>query len=346
MMGHALNFPAQVKQGAQVGKAFEPPKSFWNPKLIVLSGMGGSAIAGDMISRLCEKKAPVPFLVNRDYSIPNYISKDTLFIASSHSGNTEETLEAVKHALKAGARVLAISTGGALRDFANAQKRARVAWLQIPQTDPPMPPRAALGYPLFMLLRVLETIGVYPGAGREIGESVKLLSELRDRLAPEVPASRNQAKQLALKLQGRFPWVHGTAGIMGIAALRWRTQLNENSKMLACSAEYPELNHNETIGWEGADWAKDQITVIALRSPSDHWRIRARIDITKKKFLSAKAPIELIEAKGKSPLAQLISTVYLGDMTSIYLAFLNGVDPGSIDSIDILKSDLAKLKAR
>ncbi len=344
MFGFALNLPEQVKEAARIGRDFAPPRGFRAPKQIVLSGMGGSAVAGDFLARLCEDRIGAPFLVNRSYGIPSFVGPDTLFIASSHSGNTEETLFAAQTALRREARILCITTNGKLKDFALRHKGRRVALLQIPQTNPPMPPRAALGYSLITLVRAFETLGLFPGAGRQIGEAITRLEVLRARLRPDVPCQHNRAKQLALKLQGHIPWVQGTAGIMSAAAYRWRTQFNENSKMLAYSSEYPELNHNEVIGWEWADWLRDVVRVLILRSPSDHWRVRARVDITKKKLLSPKTEVQVVEAEGRSSLAQLLWTVYLGDWVSLYLAALNQVDPGSIESIDILKSDLEKLQ--
>jgi glucose/mannose-6-phosphate isomerase len=344
MLGFAIGFSSQVKEAAQIGREFAPPKSFRNPKHVVLSGMGGSAVAGDFLARLCESRLAAPFVVNRTYQIPAFVDRDTLFIASSHSGNTEETLSAVAAALRRQARIICIATGGKLRDFARRHAGRKVAMLEAPQTDPPMPPRAALGYSLIPLVRAFETLGLYPGAGRQIGEAISLLEHLRDRVSPDVPTDHNVAKQLANDLYGRLPWVHGTVGIMSAAAYRWRTQFNENSKMLAYSGEYPELNHNEVIGWEKAEGLRGTVEVVMLRSPADDWRVRARVDITKKKLVAPMAPVHLIEAQGRSPLAQLLWTIYLGDWVSLYLAFLNGVDPASIESINILKRDLATIQ--
>ncbi len=344
MLGFATDFPGQLREAAQIGREFAPPRAFRNPRQIVLSGMGGSAVAGDFLARLCEHRLAAPFLVNRTYHIPAFVGRDTLFIASSHSGDTEETLSAATAALRREARIICIATGGKLRDFASRHAGRRVAMLEIPQTDPPMPPRAALGYSLIPLVRAFETLGLYPGAGRQIAEAISLLEHLRDRVSPDVPTEHNAAKQLARDLHGRIPWVQGTVGIMSAAAYRWRTQFNENSKMLAYSSEYPELNHNEVIGWEKAERLRDVVEVVILRSPADHWRVRARVDITKKKLVAPKARVHLIEAEGRSPLAQLLWTVYLGDWASLYLAFLNGVDPAAIESINVLKSDLETIQ--
>jgi glucose/mannose-6-phosphate isomerase len=344
MFGYAEAFPSQVEEAARIGRDFSPPTGFQHPKQIVLAGMGGSAVTGDFLARLCEDRVAAPFSVIRGYQIPAFVGRDTLFIASSHSGDTEETLAATSAALRREARIICITTGGKLKGFVQRHKGRRVALLEIPQKDPPMQPRAALGYSLIPLVRAFETLGLYPGAGRQIGEAISLLQQLRDRSHTGVPTQHNRAKQLALELYGKIPWIQGTVGIMGAVAYRWRTQCDENSKALACSSEYPELNHNEVIGWERAEKLQGQLSVIILRSPSDHWRIRARVDITRKKLVEPKAPVRLIEAEGRSPLAQLMWTVYLGDWVTLYLAVLNRVDPGSIQSINTLKRDLEKLQ--
>ncbi len=340
MLSFAVNFSCQVAQAAEVGASFAPPTQLRHPKHIVLAGMGGSAVAGDFLARLCEKTLPVPFVVCRDYSIPRFVGPDTLFIASSHSGNTEETLEATGQAYRRKARLLCITTGGALGEFA---RRRKLPLLILPKTTPPMPPRAALGYSFIPLVSVLGKLGLYPSARQQIRETIALLETVRQRLGPETPERGNQAKQLARALFGKIPWVQGTTGIMGAAAYRWRCQFNENSKVLAHSSEYPELNHNEVVGWELPPAMAEPLEVIILTSPEDYYRVRARVEITRG-MMAPKARIHLIEAEGRSPLAQLMGVVYLGDFTSLYLAFLNGADPAAIGPINLLKSRLAKLR--
>ena len=342
MVGYALGFPAQVAHAAQIGAAFVRRTRLRRPRHIVLAGMGGSAVAGDFLARLCAGRSAVPFLVCRDYEIPAFVGPETLFIASSHSGDTEETLAAASEALRRRARIVCITTGGKLRRFARRHRGAGASLLQTPRTEPPMPPRAALGYSLIPLVYVLASVGAYPGAGEEVEESISVLERRRALLRPASPTRRNRAKRLAKDLCGKVPWVQGTAGIMSAAAYRWRCQFNENSKMLAYSSEYPELNHNEVVGWERADELSGRVRVIVLRSPADHWRNRARVRITKRELIGPKAPVDVVEAKGESALAQLMSVVYLGDFASLYLAFLNRVDPASVDSINKLKDALKR----
>lgn len=344
MLDFAIRFPAQVAEAGEIGRRFSAPAKLRHPRQIVLGGMGGSAVTGDFLARLCEGSAAAPFVVCRDYRIPAFVGPETLFIASSHSGNTEETLAASAAALRRGARILCITTDGKLCDFARRHRKAGVALLSIPQGDRPQPPRAALGYSFIPLVYALESVGAYRGAARQVKEVISLLEEEGERIGPEVPTRRNRAKQLAGSLFGKIPWVQGTVGIMSAAAYRWRCQFNENSKMLAHSSEYPELNHNEVVGWEDAGRLARLIEVIVLRRPEDHWRNRERVNITKRELIGPKAPVHVIEAKGRSALAQLMWTVYLGDFTSLYLAFLNGVDPAAIDPINTLKARLRGLR--
>jgi len=342
MLGFAVDFPSQVADAARIGAAFAPPDQCRRPAHIVLAGMGGSAVTGDFLVRLCQKALPAPFVVSRDYAIPGFVGPETLFIASSHSGNTEETLEATRRAWRRRARIICISTGGALGDFA---RRRKLPLISIPQTDPPMPPRAALGYSFIPLVSLLGGLGLYPGAGRHIRETIRLLERMRDRLRPGVGEGQNQAKQLARRLFSKIPWVQGTVGVMSAAAYRWRCQFNENSKVLAYSSEYPELNHNEVVGWELPAAMAERLEVVILCRPDDHYRVRARVEITRR-MISPKAPVHLLEAEGRSALAQLMGMVYLGDFTSLYLAFLNGADPAAIAPINLLKSRLARVRPR
>jgi len=343
MLDFAVDFPAQVERAAEIGQGFVSSSrlTLRSPRQVVLAGMGGSGVGGEFLARLCEPRASVPILVCRNYEIPAFVDPDTLFIACSHSGDTEETLAAAAAARRRGACVLCITTDGRLKHFA---RRHGIELLEIPRTDPPMPPRAALGYLLVPLLWVLGSVGLYADAAGEIEEAVPLLERLRERVGPRVPTARNQAKRLANQLVGKIPWIQGTVGLMSVAAYRWRCQFNENSKTLAYSSEYPELNHNEVVGWELAKRLGLGVEVVVLRRPGDHWRNRARVDITRK-LLKGKAKVHMVEAQGRSPLAQLLWTVYLGDFTSLYLAFLNGVNPAATDAIIVLKKELAGLQS-
>jgi glucose/mannose-6-phosphate isomerase len=336
MLEFAVHFPAQVAEAAQLGLAFSPPASLRDPKSIVLAGMGGSAVAGDLLSRLIEKRVPVPFVVCRDYDVPALVGPDTLFLASSFSGNTEETISALQQAYRRKAKIVCITTGGEVGKFA---QRRKLPLIIIPRHEANMPPRAALGYSLLPLVMLFSSLGLYPGASGEVRETLALLEVLCARWHPDVKTGANQAKQLAKHLYGKIPVIQGTPGLMGAAAYRWRTQLNENSKMLAISSEYAELNHNEVVGWELPKGLGRLFEVVALTRPNDHSHLQARVEITAG-MVRRKARIHVLQAEGKSPLAQLLWAVCLGDFVSIYLAFLNGVDPASMDNINELKRRL------
>jgi glucose/mannose-6-phosphate isomerase len=336
ILDFAVNFPAQVAEAAEIGRTFSPPASLRRPKSIVLAGMGGSAVAGDLLSRLIEKRVPVPFAVCRDYDVPALVGPDTLFIASSFSGNTEETIASAHQAYRRKAKLICITTGGEIGKFASRRKLPRIT---IPKHDPNMPPRSALGYSLLPLVMLFSSLGLYPSASREVHETLSLLTSLCARLHPDVKTGANQAKQLAKALFGRIPVVQGTVGLMAAAAYRWRTQLNENSKVLAISSEYAELNHNEVVGWELPKELGRRFEVVALTRPGDHSHVQARVEITAG-MVRRKARMHVLAAEGRSPLAQLLWAVCLGDFVSIYLAYLNGVDPASIDNINELKRSL------
>ena len=342
MLDFAHGFPAQVVEAAEIGRGFALPWVF-NPRQVVLAGMGGSAAVGDFLARLSEPVSLLPMVVCRNYEIPAFVGPDTLFIACSHSGDTEETLAAATAAKRRGARIVCITTDGKLQRFARRHRKDGVVLLQIPRADPPMPPRAALGYLFIPLVCLFGSLGLCSGVDQGMREVVPLLERLRASAGPGVRTARNRAKRLATHLFGKIPWIQGTAGIMSAVAYRWRCQFNENSKALAYSGEYPELNHNEVVGWELAEGLGERIEVVVLRSPGDHWRNRARVDITKRKLIGRKANVGVIDARGETPLAQLLWMTYLGDFTSLYLAFLNGVNPASTDSIGVLKRDLARL---
>ena len=336
ILGIAVDFPAQVEEAAQVGRAFCPPDTLRNPAQVVLAGMGGSAVAGDLLSRLTEHTLPAPFLVCRDYVVPAFVGPNTLFIVSSFSGNTEETISAAQHALKKKARVVCITGNG---EIAALARRRKLPLITIPRHNPNMPPRSALGYSLIPMVMMFESLGLYPGASRDLKETLAVLRQQCQELHPDVPTRRNLAKQLAKALFMKIPVIQGTVGVMSAAAYRWRTQLNENSNMIAISSEYSELNHNEVVGWELQKELGRHLEVVTLTRPGDHPHIKARVEITQA-MVARKAKVHLVEAQGKSLLAQTLWATGLGDFMSIYLAYLNGADPAAIKNIIELKQRL------
>ncbi len=302
---------------------------------ILWVGMGGSAIGGDILRTCLADQLPLPFLVNRDYRIPAYVNERSLVIASSYSGDTEETLSAYQAAIAQGAKTVCVTSGGALA--AKTQEEMRPL-LSIP---PGFPPRAALGYLTMPVLSAFEKIGLVPAQDTAKEELVRLIRDLSEQYAPENTSNSNTAKRIARQLLGKIPIIYSaTAGFESVA-LRWRCQLSENSKMLAHSNVFPELTHNEIVGWTPDSVLAEKGMVILLRDANDHPRIQRRMDITREILISsgASSPIEEY-TKGESLLAKIFSLIYLGDWASFYLALLKNVDPTPIENINVLKTKL------
>lgn len=304
---------------------------------VVVLGLGGSAIGGDLVRSLLESVSPVPIAVNRDYGVPAYVDNRTLVIASSYSGGTEETLSAVREAETRGARIMAISTGGDLGAMAKEK-----GW-PIVTVPGGLSPRAAIGYSFVPLLVAMERAGLCPAVDEALAETAALLERQRARYGLDAPLDENPAKQLAVELKGKLPLIYGSHGWKGTAAYRWKTQINENAKAPAYWNVFPELNHNETVGWESPDSVMKSVHLVILRDEMDPKRVQARIDITREIMEEAVGDVTELWAEGTSDVARLFSLIYPGDFVSYYLALAYRNDPTPIRMIDLLKSRLASL---
>ena len=303
------------------------------PDNIIVAGMGGSAIGGDLLKDWARNKTAVPIEVNREYQLPAYAGKKTLVLITSYSGDTEESLSAFLDALKRKCMIFCISSGGALLENA---ERLKVPYLRVPGG---MPPRAALPYLFVPLLIVHGENGFGFRRLRGAHRSPELLEKISKDNSPEKPAKENFSKTLALNIGQTAPVVYGF-GFYRSVAMRFKQQFNENSKVPAKWEVFSELNHNEIVGWERAGELGKCFSAIFIRDKEEPTEIHSRIEITKE--LVGKAGLELFEvpAQGKSPLAKMLSTVCIGDFTSIYLAFLHGVDPTPVKTINYLKDTL------
>jgi len=343
MMRLTLDFPAQCREAVQIGADFckdkQPARMVQN---VVVTGMGGSAISGDMLRCLVEEYGDVPLIVHRDYSLPGYVGKDSLVIATSYSGNTEETLAAYAEARSRRARIICITSGGKLADKAQADG---VPICYIPGGQPP---RTAAGYLFFPMLAVISHWGLIEHVmARDVDETLELLVTLRNRYAPIVNTENNLAKQLAISLYRRVPILYGSQGYRGVVAWRWKCQFNENAKQHAFANVLPEQNHNEILAWVTARQQAQRWSVVFLRDPAEKVvapRIARRVEVTQK-LIGRKAKQHEVYAEGRSLLARMLSLFYLGDFVSIYTAYLNGQDPVDISSIDRLKAVMARMKA-
>ena len=327
--------PQQCVDAWRLVESFQLPESYGQADNVVISGLGGSAIGADLARTLAQASSSVPIAVVREYILPEYVDDRTLVIASSYSGNTEETLAALDEAIARGAKCVGVGTGGRL------QQRCHDAGIPFLRFDYKSAPRAALGYSLFCLAGVLYRAGLLPIAVGELQEAVQVMRAWQQEVAPGVPTADNAAKQLAIRIHGHIPVVYG-AGTLSEVARRWKGQLNENSKSWGFFEVMPELNHNAVLGYENPGQLTDRMIVIMLRSQGDHPRVSVRFDVTAQILAQRHVPLETVWARGDSPLEQMLSIIHFGDYVSLYLAFLYRSDPTVIGAINYLKESLAR----
>jgi glucose/mannose-6-phosphate isomerase len=296
---------------------------------VVVVGMGGSAIGGELLKDWARDKTQVPIDVSRDYMLPAYANERSLVLVVSNSGETEESLSSFLDALKRHCMIFCVSSGGSLLEFA---EKLAVPYLQVPSG---MPPRAALPYMFVPLLRLMEKAGVVSGFSGEISEAVELLARVSSENSPELPVKGNLAKMLASGINGSIPVIYGF-GVYRSVAQRFKQQFNENSKVPSKWEFFSELNHNEIVGWEKAGKLAECFSTIFLRDKMESDVIRSRIETTKSLLPSGSKMFE-VWSQGKCALARMLSIVCIGDFASVYLAVLNSVDPTPVENIKLLK---------
>jgi glucose/mannose-6-phosphate isomerase len=337
MREHLHGLPQQCRAAWRKAKYFQLPKDYAKIDKVVILGMGGSAIGGDLIrSLLSSKKKPIIF-VNRDYELPAFIDDRTLVIASSYSGNTEETLSAFSQALQKKCKKLVMTTGGRLKELAED------AGVPVFLIDYVAQPRAAVGYGFMFLIAFLQKLGLIEDKKAEVEAMIQDLEKLLAELKETVYTSSNQAKQLAARLYGKIAVIYG-AGILSEVAHRWKTQINENSKGWAFYETFSELNHNAVVGYQFPQDLASKMYVVMLRCPSLHPRILIRYQVTGEFLKQSGISHQTIDSRGKSELSQMMSLIYLGDWISYYLAMLNEIDPTPLNAVDYLKKRLSQIK--
>jgi glucose/mannose-6-phosphate isomerase len=305
---------------------------------IVVLGMGGSGIAGDVVAAAFNDELPVPLTVLKQIRTPAFVGPETLAIAVSYSGDTEETVSMASSAVERGAQFVAISCGGRLAEVA---RDAGALHLPCP---PGFMPRAAVGALVAPLLVTLFRAGLAPGAHANLVAAQTQLARRRERCVPAVTGAANPARELARKLGRTIPIVYGGGALGGVAAYRWKCDVNENAKAPAFWHQYPELDHNEICGWgQHGDITRQLISLVELRHGFEHKRLKLRFDATREIIEECLHQVLAVEAEGEGRLAQLLDLMYVGDWTSCYLALQNDIDPGPIDAIFELKSRLAKM---
>lgn len=327
-------FPAQIREAVGIGAQARLKVRSRGVRNIVLCGLGGSAIGGDLLRSYLAADLGVPFLVNRTYTLPAFVGRESLVIISSYSGNTEETNSAHRDALRRKAKILCISSGGRTSALA---RRTHGDLITVPGG---LPPRAALAYSFFPLLLALTRSGFITDRSRAIRETITLLED-RAALYANPEASDNRALEIAQMLCERVAVVYSGAERFDSVNLRWRGQIAENAKALAFGHVLPEMNHNELVGWKVLQEQMRQMQVIILRDRDDHKRVAMRMDITAKVIGQYTDHVREVWSEGSSLLARIFSLVHLGDWVSFYLAMLHRVDPTPVEIIDRLKRELA-----
>jgi glucose/mannose-6-phosphate isomerase len=301
---------------------------------IVVVGMGGSAVAGDVLAALAFPRLKIPVQVVRSGELPAFCGPHSLVIASSYSGTTAETLAAFEEAVERGCRLLAIASGGELARRAEELETGRVT---VPGG---FMPRAAFGFLTLGVLGALEAMGVLPAVRRDLDEADGLMRVVLEEHGPQVPSARNAAKDLARSIDDRVPVVWGAEGIGSVAATRWRTQFNENAKVPAFASAIPELDHNEVVGWSTG--RGHGFALIALRHGGEPADVVARFPLSIEIARSSGATVNEVHARGRSALARLLTLTLQGDLVSTYLGIARGHDPSPIDAITGLKRALAE----
>ncbi len=320
-------FSNQIKEAISIGKAVEL-NSQTEIRNIVACGLGGSGIGGKISKLLFNATITVPFETVSEYHIPGFVNENTLVIATSYSGNTEETLIALEECEKRNAQIVVITSGGKLLELAMEKNWPHFV---LPAGEQP---RAMLAYSLVQQMFVLSGYGLIDDSFlNELENTIDLIDSNEKELKAE-------AEQLAKNIHGRIPVIYSDPTFEGVA-IRFRQQINENSKMLCWNAVIPEMNHNELVGWAGGN---DHIAVIKLNSEFEYYRTSKRWDFCKDRISKITPNVFEINAKGASVISAALYLIHLTDWVSYFIATLKNVDPVEVNVISSLKSELSKLK--
>jgi glucose/mannose-6-phosphate isomerase len=332
MLNFCINSAKHYREAAEIAEKITV-NYYPKPDNVIVAGMGGSGIGGDLLKDWARNKTTVPIEVNREYQLPDYAGKKTLVLIISYSGDTEESLSAFLDALKRKCMIYCISSGGALLKYA---EKLNVPYLRVPTG---MPPRAALPYLFIPMLVCMEKAGLVSGVSEELKEALILLEKISENNSPEKTIKENFSKTLAINIGKTSPVIYGF-GVYRSVAQRFKQQFNENSKMPSKWEVFSELNHNEIVGWENSGELASCFSVIFIRDKDEPVKIKSRIETTKQIMNRAGLRMFDVSAQGKSSLAKMISTIIIGDFTSVYLAILHDVDPTPVKTINYLKDTL------
>jgi glucose/mannose-6-phosphate isomerase len=326
------DFSAQLRNALQLGQNASVKPAQREIRHVVIAGMGGSGIGGNLVASLVQDQVNVPLLVLKSYDIPRFVNEHTLFLASSFSGDTEETISSLHKALEVGAQCVAITSGGAIGKIASQHQ---LDLIQIPGES--KSPRANLGYSVVAMLFMLHHKGLI---GNGFIKEVEAIAHLLDE---EQASLQTRGEKLANSMKGYLPVLYTDSRLLPVAK-RIQQQLNENGKHLCHVNELPEMNHNELVGWEHPEQIMSDSKVYFLLSDYDHPRVRTRVAISRAILKGKAANVSDIVAKGESLLGQCFYLIHFTDWVSYFLALANQADPSAIEAIDHLKSELSKVE--
>jgi len=319
-----LEFPTQLKTALGIAESAVLTKHH-NIQNVIITGLGGSGIGGTILNELIADHCTVPVAVNKDYFLPAYVSDQSLVIVSSYSGNTEETLQAMEQALQKKAVVIAITSGGKVLEIA---RQHQLEYIQIPGGNPP---RSSIGYCLAQLIKVFVTNGLaHASLIEDFRRSIELLEKEQAQII-------SQSAQIAKLLYNKFPVLYSLGSCEG-TVVRFRQQINENGKILCGHHSFPEMNHNELVGWT---FKNEALAVVTFRTSFDYKRTVKRYEFCKPLFEQYASSVTDIFAKGQSKLEQFMYLIHIGDFISCDIADLRGIDPVEVNIIDKLKKELA-----
>jgi glucose/mannose-6-phosphate isomerase len=335
MLKSIYDFPFQMKEAKSIGERIELKNTYENVQNIVLCGMGGSAIGGDLSRSLVNESLTVPMFVNRNYSLPNWVNSNSLVIASSYSGNTEETLSAYHEAISKGAKVIGVTTGGELASLIDKNKNEKVL---IPAG---LQPRAAVAFSFIPLLYLLKKLSITNSkALDELDAAIEKIQSVNDIYS--LDNEKNPTYVLAKEIYRTIPVIYGENEMTSTIALRWKGQFCENSKMLAYHNDLPEMNHNEIVGWQENPKLLKQISILWISDQSCNARNSLRLGSTKDILGSIPAIQKKVELDGASFTERFIHLLHFGDWISYWCALLHIIDPTPVTNIDKLKKILSE----
>ncbi len=330
-------FPSQAEEAIQIGDSLNSNDEYKNVNKIIITGLGGSAIGGDLLRSYLHYEIKIPIFVNRNYRLPAFADENTLVIVSSYSGTTEESISAYEDAKNRNCKIVCLTSGGKLEIYAESENRLLI---KVPRG---YQPRCAIAYSFFPLMIFFMHLGFIQERKDEIINCLDFVRKKSFQYS-KIESNENVAMGIANHLKGKIPVIYSSTDVLDIVNLRWRCQINENAKCLAFGNYLPEMNHNEITGWQENPDSLQNFVIVSLVDREDNPRIIRRLSITLD-IIHKQHGTKLIEvdAEGETRLERLMDLIHLGDWVSFYLAIMYKTDPSPIEKINILKNKLSEI---